>query len=249
MNIPSTEQGRKAIFLSVSLLSGIALLFAFQGLVHRFRTCPAFHVAQVEVVWLGTSTASPEQFRFPTPTPIFNVDLTAIRQNLRKEYPADEIQAVRRVLPNRVVATLRKREALALVRSGRRWYPVSQDGTVVGKAQGPSSYLPLLTIKGFTGRFEIGESISIDTFAPSAKLLSALQSQSGLADHQARRLRVGNKELFLTLDSGLEIRFSIESLWEGWHQLGELLSARPELLTLARYIDLRFEDPAIGGLQ
>lgn len=235
--------------LSVSLASGVALLLAGHGILQPLFRAPRFLVSEVEVRWPEKFKLPLQRYRLLPATSIFQVDLEAVSQVLKRRYPAAEVEAVRRVLPNRLVATLVPKQVVAQIRApgGDRYYPISEEGTVMAPAQSaPFSDLPILFLEGSRGPFQVGESLKDPDFVPASELLAAIRRQGGIVGHGASSIRVKNRTLSLFLDSGLEIRFAKDQLLVGWQRLGTLLNQRPDVLKRARYIDLRFDDPIIA---
>ena len=126
---PETLSARRGRIFSVSLLSGVAFLFAAQGAVSSLLSLRTFQVNEVEVIW-PAQMHPPQRYRLRPAASIFRLDLEAVRQALQKEQPTVEIQEVRKVFPNRLVALVRFRRKIAQVRIGKTYYPVSEDGVV-----------------------------------------------------------------------------------------------------------------------
>ena len=242
---PSSWRG---LFLSVSFLSSLGVLMVAQSAADQFLLHPAFLVREVEVRWLDGSRSRPARFRLNPPTSVFRVDLKALSNAFQRRYPAAEVENVERILPNRLRATLRARHLVGQVQAGRLYFPVSDDGVVTSAGSaGPRTGLPLLQLEGVRRSLRAGEALESPGFWKAAELLATLRRGGGVAGHRARSVRVSGQDLFLTLDSGAEVRFSVDRLPNGWQLLAGLLSQRPRGLQEANYIDLRFEDPVIGS--
>ncbi len=238
---------RGVIFFSLSLASGIFLFLMVQATAHNVVFSPLFQVRELEVRWPEHLKRPPDHYRLVPSVSIFQVDLRRVSDALRGKYPTAEVDAVRRVLPNRLVATLRTRELLAQVRSDRFYYPVSEEGVVVGTGQAaPYPNLPILYLNGLHGSLRIGNSFEDRVFWRAAELLAAIRVQGGVAGHRVGSIRSSRNELILYLDSGVEIRFAAEGLSLGWQHLADLLGQKRQILEEARYVDLRFQDPVIS---
>jgi cell division septal protein FtsQ len=232
--------------LSVSLLSGVAILVIAQGAVRSLITAAPFQVLEAEARWVKGVSLPAQRYRIHPPTSIFQVDLFAVEQALQKQNPTAEVEAVRRILPNRLSATLSLKRIVGQIKVDR-YYPVSEEGTVLLPGQdNPWPHLPLLIIEGLKGPLRVGQSLRSAGFGSAVELLDAIRRQNGLAGHRIGSIRIKGVDLILFLDSGLEIRFAGDRLSAGWQRLADLLSRKPEILEQARYIDLRFDDPVIG---
>lgn len=239
--------GRGALLLSVSFASGIALLVAAQGMADGFLSHPAFLVREVEVQWPAGAPARSGRFRLNPPTSIFHVDLKALTVSFQRKFPTAEVEGIRRLLPNRLVATMRQRKVLGQVTAAGSYAPVSDDGILVAPASAtPRAGLPVLLLPDLKGPLRVGRSIDSPAFWKASELLATLHRDGGIAGQRVHSVRVEGDSLFVALESGTELRFSGSQLAGGWQQLGSLVGRRPGLLSQASYVDLRFEDPVIG---
>lgn len=233
--------------MSVSFLSGVALLMAAQGAVEDFLSYPAFIVREVEVEWPQSAPAHPVRFRLNPPTSIFQVNLRALTISFQRKFPAVEVESIRRLLPNRLVATMRLRKVVGQVNLNGVYAPVSDDGILVSPGSAvPRPGLPLLFLSGLRGPARVGRSLDSPSFWKASELLITLHRDGGIAGHRVNSVRVEGENLFLTLDSETEIRFSGTRLDGAWQQLAGVVARRPGVLDQAGYIDLRFGDPVIG---
>ena len=238
---------RGVLLLSVSFLSGIALLMATQGLADDFLSHPVFVVREIEVQWPRGIPARSPRFRLNPPTSIFRVDLKALSTNFQRRFPAVEVESIRRLLPNRLVATMRLRKVVGQVNLAKAYAPVSDDGILIGPGlAAPRPNLPILILSGLKGPLRVGRSLDCPSFWKASELLATLHRDGGIAGHRVMSVRVEGEELFLLLDSGTEIRFAGTHLAVAWQQLAGVVNRRPDVLNQAGYIDLRFGDPVIG---
>ncbi len=241
------QSNRRGMLLSVSLASGAALLLALQGMVNPIFSYNRFMVEEIDAQWPPEMKLPPERYRLNPPTSIFRVDLGMVSQALQKGHPGVAVEAVRRVLPNRLVAALRPFKIIAQVKTDR-YYPVSEQRIVVGRGEpSPWPHLPILYPEGVRRSFRVGETCQYPGFWQTSELLATIHRQGGVAGHGVSSVRSTAEQIVLSLDTGLEIRFSCSRLWPGWQQLIELLAQKQGFLEAARYVDLRFEDPVIGG--
>ncbi len=247
-----TKKGssRRGIFLSVSLLSGVGAFLVIQGIYQSIICSPRFTVREIELVWPRELNRPMERYHLHPPTSIFKVNLQAVANALSQRYPSTEINAVRRILPNRLLATVREKRAIGQVKVADRYYPVDDEGKILLSGQrAPMPHLPILFLEGSRGIYQVGEFFSHPVFLSTSKLLQGIHRQGGLASHKLNSVRSRGQDLTLVLDSGLEIRFNSDRLEAEWNRLGALTVQKPEILDRAQYIDLRFGDPVIGGVK
>lgn len=257
---------RRPAILSVSLLSGVALLLAGQAMLRSIANSPTFLVKELEARWLlqpvpgalRTGTDAPTgsrtltqvwRYRLNPPISIFQVDLHRVAQALKGRHPTAQVEVVRRVLPNRLVAFLRPAHLVAQLKADR-YYPVSEEGTLLTEGQAaPFPHFPILFVENLTGPYRAGTRFKSSSLLSSCELLAQIRRQGGVAGHGVGSLRVQKGTMTLFLDSGLEIRLNPSHLFSSWQRFMELVIEKPHLLKDSRYVDLRFEDPAIGSRQ
>ena len=222
------------------------LILAVQTVADRFLSSSLFLVEEVEIAWPNGFAGQSERFRLNPPTSIFRIDLPSLSRAFQQRYPSVEVQEIRRFLPDRLVAHMRYRNVVAQIQQASRYFPVADDGTLVGKGQqAPIQGLPILALGPRRGRLQPGGSIADSDFWKASALLSTLQRGGGLAGCRVKQVQVEGPDLLLHLDSGLEIRFASDRLASGWQRLGELMVSKRDVLSTAAYLDLRFEDPVI----
>ncbi len=209
-------------------------------------SAPYFMVDEIEVRWPAEMKYAPQHYRLRPSTSIFYLNLSQVSKALQQRHPGVEVEAVRRILPNHIVAQLRPLKVAFQVRSDR-YYPVSEDGIVVGRGQSaPWPNLPIIVADGLHSSFRVGESIRHPYFWQAVELFVIVRHQGGIGGHAVTQLRSRADDLILFLETGQEIRFAGHRIWAGWQQLAELLTQKPELLNQVRYIDLRYNDPIVG---
>ncbi len=239
--------GRRTTILSVSILSGAAFLFAAQATVKSILSAPVFQVKEIEVQWPKGTGSSSSRYRLNPPNSVFLLDLNAVASALQHRHPAAEVEMIRRILPNRLVARLRLRRPMAQIKADL-YYPVAEEGLLLsGGKPTPWPHLPILFLEGLKGPWKPGQTVRHSAFEPICELLAAARRQGGIAGHGVSALKTKGSDLFLYLDSSVEIRFSRNRLEPGWQHLMELAAQRREIFDSARYVDLRFDNPAIGG--
>ena len=246
MKRKSAGSRRGVLLLGVSFLSGVTLLVGAQGAVDEFLSHPAFVVREVEVQWPAGAPPRSARFRLTPPSSIFRVDLRALATSFQRKFPTVEVEEIRRVLPNRLVATMRLRRIVGQVNLSGVYAPVSDDGILVlPAASAPRPGLPVLLLEGARGPARVGRSLDSASFWKASELLATLRRDGGIAGHRVTALRVEGDSLTLGLESGAEVRFSGGKLSEGWQQLSGVVGRSPGLLDRVRYVDLRFGDPVI----
>lgn len=238
------KKTRNVLWCAGLIFSSVLMMSVYHWAAGLARSGP-FLVREVEIHWVDSVEPNGERFRLAPPTSVFSVDLENVDQSLQVRYPTARVQAVRRVLPNRVIADLVSKRVIAQIKTGL-YYPVSVDGTVLmeGKAA-PWPELPVIRFALYKEAFEIGQICEHPAFPQSARLLAAVYRSGGLGGHRAVAVRFKTNMLILELKPGCEIWFDPEKLEENWSRLTVLLKNKPAVLDEAVYLDLRFQNPTI----
>ncbi len=237
--------------MSVSVVSGLALVMAVQSAADDFLSSPLFVVREIQVAWPDAGADRPDRFRLRPATSIFRIDLQTLSRAFQRRYPTVEVQEIRRLLPNRLVAQMRPRQVIAQMISGGRCFSVSDDGVIVSRGQpAPIRGLPLLALDGQkrgSPQLQIGRSVADPDFWKAATVLTGWRRSRAVAGRPVKGVQVDGADLNLLLEEGPEIRFASDRLAEGWRRLAELIARKSDVLETAGYVDLRFEDPVIGA--
>jgi len=242
--------GKREILFSVSLLSVVVTFLGVQGTYQAIASSPHFLVKEIDLVWPKEFSRPVERYRMNPAASIFRVDLTALAAILARQDPAAEVISIRRVLPNRLTATMQLKRPVAQLRTWDRYYPVSPEGRILLAGQpAPLAHLPILFMEGTRRSYRLGETFEHPKFPSACKLLQGVLRQGGIARRTINSVRSRGEDLILLLDSGLEIRFNSGRLESEWFRLGDLITQKPEMLDRAQYIDLRFGNPVIGGMK
>ncbi len=242
-----THGSRRGVFLSVSVVSAAALMLAVQGMADAFLSQPVFLVREVEVAWPEGAPSQPERFRLHPPTSVFRVDLESLSRAFQRRFPLSEVERIERVLPNRLRATLKMRRVVAQVLAGKKYHPISDEGVVVAAGRSAAwEGVPVIELEPGPRSIRAGARLGGPGFWHCSELLSAIRRDGGIAGHSVTRIRVIGGDIRVSLDTGVEIRFSGDKIWNEWQRLADLISRKRQVLEEARYVDLRFEHPVIA---
>jgi len=131
-----------AAFLVVALV----VTGAFIWFNDFFRSSDCFSVDKVEIVKPGREGAyrlQKEYFRLEFPVNIFTVDPSMLAAKIKKKHPEYQIVVITKFLPDRIIATIKDREAVARIKVAKV-LPIDFDGVVVSETENLDS-LPLIT--------------------------------------------------------------------------------------------------------
>ncbi|PIQ82782.1 MAG: hypothetical protein COV76_01840 [Candidatus Omnitrophica bacterium CG11_big_fil_rev_8_21_14_0_20_64_10] len=233
--------------LSVGILFSALLAGGVVTSLRAMADAPAFQAREVDVAWVDDLNRERERYRLTPPVSIFRINLEGVQEAIASRYPTAQVQAVRRVLPNRLVAEVVSKRVIAQINAAGGFYPVGAEGTILAEPRSsPWPDLPVLHLRMVQPRFAVGEPCDHPLFPPVSRLLSAVHRSRGLAGHAVRAVTFRGRTLVLALDSGVEVWFDKDQVEENWKRLGLLLTSSPKVLDEAAYLDVRFSQPTIG---
>jgi len=128
-------------FAIIALLA-TALIFRINSF---FSSASCFEVKKIEIVKPGRGGGlyvQKEYFDLEYPVNVFAVDAVVLSKKIKEAYP-DKIVIVTKFLPNRIVASIKDREAVARIKVGSI-LPVDFDGIILSETRDLDS-LPLIT--------------------------------------------------------------------------------------------------------
>ena len=134
--------------VTVIAFAVFVLVVIAAGLLLKNFLCNAscFEVKKVEIVKPGREGSlyrQKEYFNLEYPVNFFTVDTAALAGKIKEAHPEFQIVVLTKFLPNRIVANIKDREAVARIRVGKV-LPVDFDGVIVSD-HGNLDALPLIT--------------------------------------------------------------------------------------------------------
>jgi len=124
----------------------LAVVAAGMWLNNFFVSAPCFEVKKVEIVKPGREGSlylQKEYFNLEYPVNFFTADPVSLARKIKTAHPEFQIVVITKFLPNRIVANIRDREAVARIKVGKI-LPVDFDGVIVSDT-GNLEALPLIT--------------------------------------------------------------------------------------------------------
>ena len=124
----------------------LAVIAAGMWLNNFLCSAPCFEVKKVEIVKPGREGnlyIQKEYFNLEYPANFFAVDPVILSRKIKEAHPEFQIVVITKFLPNRIVANIKDREAVARIRVGKV-LPVDFEGVIVSDTRDLDS-LPLIT--------------------------------------------------------------------------------------------------------
>jgi len=142
------------VAIAAFAIFALAVIAAALGLNNFLRSAPCFEVKKVEIVKParyeivkpgreGSLYIQKEYFNLEYPANFFAVDPVILSRKIKEAHPEFQIVVITKFLPNRIVANIKDREAVARIRVGKV-LPVDFEGVIVSDTRDLDS-LPLIT--------------------------------------------------------------------------------------------------------
>ena len=179
---------------------------------------------------------------------IFTIDLQDLERKLSLKYPQMYQVRILRRFPNQIAILTRKRNPLVQIGFRNKYFVVDDKGVVIAMSLSPHPSYPFL--EGFkigNKKLLVGTSIRNHHFDMATKIIKAYYKNSVLANYKVFKIDVVNlSQIDLYLSNTLRVILDGENLDRKMDMLALILSQRQLNLSRVKYIDLRFNEPAIG---
>ena len=222
----------------------------FGGVIAYALNSPAFQLREVRILNAGTLTPR-QSFSFCELNPgenLITLDLVNVQQMIKRKHPEFKEVLVRRVMPNRVEVTLKRRTPVAQVAYGR-YVQIDKD-LVILPGSGIVPFKNLTILEGVPVPREgltVGVSIQDSRAKKAIKLAEWIKRSNIFKEHALTKIDIADpKNILLFVDSDIEIRIGNSHLIERFKILDQTLKNVALNRSKIRYIDLRFDDVVIG---
>lgn len=132
----------KAVIAALAI-TALAVAAAAFWLNDFLCSAPYFDVKKIEIAKAGSLYPQKEYFSLEYPVNFFTADPVALSRRIKQAHPEYQIVIITKSLPNRIVATIKNREAVARIKVGKV-LPVDFDGVIVSETANVET-LPLIT--------------------------------------------------------------------------------------------------------
>lgn len=176
---------------------------------------------------------------------IWQVDLQAVSEDLKRQQPWLKTVRVTRHLPDAIRVDAIPRRPVAQVKADR-WYPVDREGYVLPDGSpGPADHLVRLS---GVGAVTVGKDNEDKKLALALRVAAiARRTPGGVGRHIAEVSVANPEQIRLLMDDETEVRCGSEEELQA--QLGRLqatLRAVAKQALAVQYIDVRFREPVVA---
>ncbi|MCX5716096.1 MAG: cell division protein FtsQ/DivIB [Candidatus Omnitrophica bacterium] len=212
-----------------------------------------FKIDKVEILIVGrtalTEKTIKELLGIQKGRSIFDVDLKATRDYIISKYPETRGVIVRRVLPNKLVLTVKPRRPVAQISLGAGFYLVDVEGVVLPGPKGLlQTGLPIIT--GAESRAIVsglGKKSDYPALKTALNLMQILYQTKFSEEHEIHTIDISDdNNLSLYIEGGIEIKIGGEDFRRRLSMLQKMLETAKLDKNRIKYIDLRFGNVIIG---
>lgn len=237
-----------------AVVCGVFIWLSVTGVYSFLSNASYFRVKRVSFIGLNEKQAAEEISKKLIYDNIFLLDINEIAQNLKDAYPQFYDVAIARHLPDALVVKVVVRKPRAQIKQ-KNFFLVDSEGVIVSDAS-ERPFTGYIIIEGLKAL----PSLSFGKTVRSQALASGLQLAEMLSAHKKGLLSfvpapAGDVAIRIDLDfypnlyvylDALELRFHRESFQRQLKSLFDILPSLGKRISQVKYIDLRFQDPAVS---
>jgi cell division protein FtsQ len=180
---------------------------------------------------------------------IFKLDLEEAINSLKQEAWIKEVE-IKRVIPNKIIISLKERKAAAIVHIGEEYYSSNKGGIVLSKIDKPEEGFALPLLSGLEiDEIKIGEIIDKSEFRPALEIINSAEV---ILPRRFCRVEILSPDDFMIYnkDNTLKVRVNKpEVMINKENLLREALEKIEREKLLVEYIDIRFKDSLVIKLK
>jgi len=180
---------------------------------------------------------------------IFKLDLKKSIDSLKQEPRIKEVE-IKRVIPNKIIISLKERKAAAIVHIGEEYFFSTKEGIVLSKIDRPEEGFALPLLSGLEiDEIKIGEIIDKPEFRTA---LESINSAEVILPKRFCRVEILSPDDFMICnkDDTLKVRVNRpEVIINKENLLREALEKIKREKLLVEYIDIRFKDSLVIKLK
>lgn len=244
-------RNKRASFIALALFT--LFIGAFFWLNNFLRTASYFDCYAIEIVKLSEGEGimpKSEFFRLSPKVNIFMADPIALSKKIKQAHPQFQEVLITKYLPNRLIATIIDRKAIAKIKVGR-FYQVDYEGIVLPQvSEEELKSLPLvLGLESQPFNPAIGKKFKSARLQKALNLLSLITKTGELKHSSIENVDVSYPENMTFKMDGMNVILG-EGEFERKLELLSRILGDPKIdRPNVDYVDLRFTDVVIGTKQ
>jgi len=175
---------------------------------------------------------------------LFKIPLKFAAKSIQASYADVKDVAVRIALPDRIVVDIKLRKPIALLRNNK-YYPIDEEGVVLPAVAASGVMMDLPVIDGIDLRY--GRKNTSRNLKLAMELLREIRQSKFMTPYGVVSINaVDPRSMSFYLKSGLEVKIGSEHFRDRLEALARTLKDPRLIIDRIKYIDVRFDDVAIG---
>jgi cell division septal protein FtsQ len=175
---------------------------------------------------------------------VFRIPLDIIARSIKSSYADVKDAVVRIALPDRLVVDIKLRRPIALAHNVK-YYPVDEEGVVLPPVPTSGALSDLPVIDGVDLKY--GRKASGRNLKLALALLKEIRQARFMAPYGIISISAADpRGMSFTMKNGVEVRIGCENLKDRLDSLDRTLKDPRLIIDRIKYIDVRFDDVAIG---
>lgn len=175
---------------------------------------------------------------------VFKIPLQFVSRSIQTSYADVKDVTARISLPDRLVVDIKLRKPIALVRN-KKYYPIDEEGFVLPAVAASGVIIDLPVIDGIDLKY--GRKNTSRNLRLAMDLLREIRQAKFMVPLGVISINAADpRNMSFFLKNGLEVRIGSENFKDRLDVLARTLKDPRLIIDRIRYIDVRFEDVAIG---
>ncbi|MDP3142670.1 MAG: cell division protein FtsQ/DivIB [Candidatus Omnitrophota bacterium] len=178
---------------------------------------------------------------------LFSVDIKHLEKDIKLSYPYLTKIRVSRIPPDKIWFDAQERFAIAKVNLAGKVFLCDQEAAILPVNTKAANFVLITGVDAEANKIRLGEVYDSPKLKIAISLLNEVKSVDTLQIASLTRVDVAKaNEMFFSLNNGIKVIIGNEHLGDRLKILNLVLNNLKTSLGTIGYIDLRFQEPAIG---
>jgi cell division septal protein FtsQ len=242
------KDSKLAAVIILVIIAGLAVLVAVKIFQNYLSNSSFFTVKTI----ISTGALKPllgeDYFRVKGKN-LFSIDIKHLARDLKLSYPYLTNVRVSRVIPDKIWFDAQERVPIARVKLADKIFLCDGNAAILPFAVSQAGLVLIDGIDSQAGKVRIGEVYDSIRLKAAIALLAAIRATRELRLLTLVRVDVSSPErMSFLLNNGVEVITGDELIPQRLKMLSVVLNNLKSAIDKVKYIDLRFQEPAIGKL-
>lgn len=228
------------------VLVGMVIFVSFKVFRNHLLSSPAFTIKTLIYTGALKPLSATDIFKLKGKN-LFSVDIGHLARDLKLSYPHLAKIRVSRIIPDKIWFEAEERVAFAKVKLADRVFLCDAEATIMPLSKLPSDLVLITGVETQVSKIRIGEVYDSSQLKTALAILKEIKNSRAITPFLVVRLEVDEPErIAFFLDNGIQVIIGNEQTGKRLKVLSLVLNDLKPELDKIKYIDLRFQEPAIG---